>query len=543
MNVIKRIIKTVVFTLLGCVCFLIIQKIFTPDHSNTDANNVVQGFEKIENNTIDVLYLGASFVEQGVSSMSIYEGTGITGYSLATAGQRIEISYYLAKKAYESQDPKVIVFDVSQLFQETNANYKDSYNAAWRYVLDNLPIDKIKMDMIDCYSKQIFSDGAATVLFPIVKYHTRWNELTFSDFKKAPIDYFSAGMYMDCGVVPSYITSMAQVLEIENGMLERNEGTVYYWSNENGKTEEGEQKITLPLYDPQISENNFDYFKRLMDLCKQHNTQLILVKIPVILYPQINNTWTGVKSQQVSELAKEYGLPFYDFSLNYNLVDFSTDTRDGGHHLNLRGAEKISKVIGTILTNDFSLTGTSNEQYDTMLEMYKRIRTVVMLESETVLNDYIERLSENIQNRTILIVGSDEFTRNLSPDDYKHISSKLGLHHLDDAKYADAYIGVIHNGNVIYESTSNREISHSTSINGIKADITASGWYSSPKASILINSVNYTTNTRGLHFVVYDNATGSVIDSVVFNTFEESKSATHINPYGLLQNYRVKIAS
>jgi len=49
------------------------------------------------------------------------------------------------------------------------------------------------------------------------------------------------------------------------------------------------------------------------------------------------------------ELAEEIG------------IDYSTDTYDGGLHMNLSGAEKCARWIGKILQNDYSLEDRKGE--------------------------------------------------------------------------------------------------------------------------------------------------------------------------------------
>ena len=42
-------------------------------------------------------------------------------------------------------------------------------------------------------------------------------------------------------------------------------------------------------------------------------------------------------------------------------LDFSQDTYDGGLHLNLSGAEKITKYLGQVLSEEVGLTNRKNE--------------------------------------------------------------------------------------------------------------------------------------------------------------------------------------
>lgn len=223
-------------------------------------------------------------------------------------------------------------------------------------------------------------------------------------------------------------------------------------------------------------------------------------------------------------VAEQYELPFFDFLYDYeNLIDFSTDTRDSGRHPNIRGTEKVTSALEAVLVGEFQLTGTPNATYDTMLKLYQMVRTVAMLESETDFNAYIDCLSAHLTDWTVFIIGSDEYTRCLTETDHTQLQQRLGLQLADDAERTDAYIAAIENAEVVYEAVSNRRITHSLNVNDQKVNLIASGWYVGPQASVKIDGVESARNTRGLNFVVFDNESGLVIDSVAFNTFDEEK--------------------
>lgn len=53
-------------------------------------------------------------------------------------------------------------------------------------------------------------------------------------------------------------------------------------------------------------------------------------------------------------------------------IDYSVDTYDGGLHLNLTGAEKLSKFFGKILKEEYDLTDHRGDVlYEQKLKEYK----------------------------------------------------------------------------------------------------------------------------------------------------------------------------
>ena len=61
--------------------------------------------------------------------------------------------------------------------------------------------------------------------------------------------------------------------------------------------------------------------------------------------------------------AKENGLRYINFleNLEETGVDFSVDTYDAGLHMNLSGAEKITRYLGNVLSEEVGLEDRRND--------------------------------------------------------------------------------------------------------------------------------------------------------------------------------------
>ena len=75
---------------------------------------------------------------------------------------------------------------------------------------------------------------------------------------------------------------------------------------------------------------------------------MILVKAPT---NSADFYWFDEWEKQVCAYAENYGLSYYNFiPLAKEIgLDWSTDTYDGGIHLNVSGAEKLTDYIGKLL--------------------------------------------------------------------------------------------------------------------------------------------------------------------------------------------------
>lgn len=82
------------------------------------------------------------------------------------------------------------------------------------------------------------------------------------------------------------------------------------------------------------------------------------------------------------------------------------------------------------------------------------------------------------------------------------------------------YIFISDNGRIIHEQLSDSENSIETNIiiDNYKLYVKSSPLHCGNEAIIEINKKNYSTNWRGLNFVVFDKETGQLVDSVCFDT-------------------------
>lgn len=107
-------------------------------------------------------------------------------------------------------------------------------------------------------------------------------------------------------------------------------------------------------------------------LCEEKGVELILIKAPSV-YPY----WYDEYDQQIQDYADQYGLQFYNF-LDYAEemgIDYAVDTYDGGLHLNLTGATKLSGWFAQVLGEDHGIPDRRNDPeigkaYDEKLRLY-----------------------------------------------------------------------------------------------------------------------------------------------------------------------------
>lgn len=108
-----------------------------------------------------------------------------------------------------------------------------------------------------------------------------------------------------------------------------------------------------------------EYFYRIVELCKQNDITLIMVKTPT------TDEYIG-KYNALKLIANEQGLDFYDFNEKgvYEQLDFiyALDMNDDAH-CNISGAAKLTNFMGEYLAGE-KITNETNE-YDDQWESTK----------------------------------------------------------------------------------------------------------------------------------------------------------------------------
>lgn len=526
---VKRIGKIIAFFVIGIALFLLLQEILTPNWTNkseegVDAGTVLAGYRALEDDTVDVLFLGTSFMQRSVSPMKLYEDTKILSYNLGVSGQPIECSYYLLKQAFETQSPKVVFFEASRMYNELDSS--------WRYTIDTLPKGEALLELAAEYGKTTDNSmTAASAYLPIILYHNRWSELTEQDYllTKSTMNY-SMGQY-----IMSYNYAAAPSIEevewITKEVRKQEDSGIQYFVEDSEYREENLEGIG---YDAPLSENAKIYFEKMCALCQENGAELVLVKMPSYLYPTSysNQSWNREKAARLRNFAMAYGVELLDLVYE-DVVDVESDFYDYGAHLNINGAEKVSRYIGKYLLERYDFPCEENPMYEEALETYRKIREVCQLQGEKNFEQFMQELIANKDKWTIFIAASDEYVSGLTSSDFR-LFSRLGLQLLEKGEMRTAYVAILDGGKLVYETCSPEEINYSCELNGNKIKLKSAGWYDGSGSSIKINNKEYSPNNRGLNFVILDKETGVIIDCVSFDTFTEEKTAK--STYNLITN-------
>lgn len=330
MKKIKIILRVIIFIIIGISIFYILTNILVP---KTAYSSILREFYNEPENSLDVIFIGDSSIYKGISPLEIWKKYGITSYNYASPSQKMWDSYYCIEEVIKYQNPKIIVLNIDQMYnaKPMNEGYK-------RHLYDNMQLSETKIKAITDAVQQNEKEDTISYMLPLLRFHDRWSKLTDDDFK-----YALNQKYHDKNIFKGYyVVKKAKP----------------YKKKENKLASKIEPKAEA-------------YLKKIKKLCQENQIELLLIEAPT---PKI---WNLAKHEKAREWAQKNNIPFLDtnMALDEIGIDWEKDTEDGGAHLNIKGAKKLSEYIGNYLVNHYEFNEHKNDeiykQWNEELKIYE----------------------------------------------------------------------------------------------------------------------------------------------------------------------------
>lgn len=289
-----NLINMIAFVMVFVVIVGVLGVAFTPKKSDPGSgitNSNARGFYGEPKNSIDVLILGDSNAYSACSPMYIWNKYGIPTYVAAEGFQNVTGASNLLDEVLTCQKPKLVVFDVNMLWTGKTTLKKVENN------LKNM----------------------AYKYLPLAQYHNRWKSMDVKEmFEAKDYAYRSAsrGQYLSMEVKP--FTGQSKMV----------------------KTDAVEDI-------PEVSRVLLD---KLISKCNENGIKMMFVETPTA------KSWNYARHNAMVKYAKQKKIDFVDMNTleGKYAIDWSTDTRDGGRHLNCEGAEKVSAYLGKYISEHYS---------------------------------------------------------------------------------------------------------------------------------------------------------------------------------------------
>ncbi|MBQ7724981.1 MAG: hypothetical protein IJT63_05150 [Lachnospiraceae bacterium] len=286
---------TVIFILVVFMLFMGLSRILT---------NKTSEYRKAEffnaETDFDALFFGASRIREAVDPIYLWKNYGISSYNMASAGESIQMTYYVLAEALRKSTPKVVFIDSAKISDEP-----DSIDSGYGFVhesIDALPINKNKLEAID-YAGRFFDGGRLAFLSMMYAYHDRYEELDKDDFVMKP--NYDKGAYIMTTVLgadkPVHLTDEAEDLKGGDGVR---------------------------------------YYQRILDLCNSKGIKCVLVDIPVS--KKMYSEGRQRKLNALIKMTRENGGETIAFNELIDEIGLDYDHCFGDRgHMNFLGSEKI----------------------------------------------------------------------------------------------------------------------------------------------------------------------------------------------------------
>ena len=349
----------------------------------------LETFYALEDNSVDVLVLGTSHALEHFDTGELWDDHGIASYVLAGSAQPMWNTYYYLKEALKTQTPKLIILEGYSIF--TSDDFADDAT-----LIKNTYGLKPSADKLSALKESVPKDRLAGHILEYTQYHSRYTDLTKSDFLKwqgDPVYFdwkgFNAGMIVD-PMEPNDVSKVTQ------------KGKLY--------------------------EKSERYYRKVIELAKAHNIPIMVVITP----------YSGVTDEQqmafntAGEIAGEYGIPF----VNCNLftadigIDYNEDASDF-NHLNYKGARKFSAYIGSYIKSGYDIPDRRGDSKYDSWERSARVEEWTVRDYEISACENITELTDKISTDGYWIIAGFSGDCLASEEQFDFLRGKLGIEEED----------------------------------------------------------------------------------------------------------------
>ena len=529
---IKRAAGAIVFFMLLFVTLGWVQDVVTPDfdwpeHNRRSLKGIRSAFNEPAG-SIDAVFFGTSQTFCSISPMTMYDIAGVRAYNMASTNQRIPVAYHLLKAILHDQSPKLVVVDASGFFytekeMQSAAKYEEMVNSLpWSRVREKweLMTEIAKLQDREHDRKYILSS-----VIPLLRYHSNYR-VTEQDH----VEMYLKDLYQRKGYVATFdfVPVEKKNYKIVKAMLDANDD----YASDDDRKEKLRDAIAA----------NEPYLLKMRQLCREYGAELVFIKVPICTTTEHRGYWSFNKHEMTEALAQKMDVKFLDMCYEDIGLDWFKDSSDSGEHVNYRGAKKITARVLQWLQEEFGLSSERNEVWDRQWSYQNKVFAEEMeyldLELEYDLVKYLERVREgDYVLFTIVSNGLGKYWSDEVQQAFEETTgTKLDLREKKNA----AYVSVSSQGRIIEERNGKNYCSLRVDLeNGLNCKLSSKKTKSRSAGSIVIDGKRYDSPGQGVHFVVYDNKLGCVVDSIRFNTASKSLNAQQNTDYK--ENMRMKI--
>lgn len=340
----KRIIRITVFLIIFALLFAVCSSAFK---TNSDNTRIFKGMYAEQEDTIDVLFVGASCMKTNFVCPIAYRDYGFTSYTFGLDGMCFELMETMTAEVLERQSPKVVLVDLRTVTI-------DFTNQKARTVIDHMKWSDNKKSAIEKFRGE---DSDVSFYLTLDKYHSRWQDLG----SVLAYYYFLVDETIKCGALNEY--GLKEILFDSKHPLKG-----FYTSAVT--TEINMYKSFAEVSEEvRVSESTEKALNGMMDFAEEKGINLVFLISPMAYSENIvENEKSPQKINYAKKLVEERGFECIDYRseefLNEIELDYSKDFGDY-RHLNINGALKATDHLAGYLAEKYDLPDHRNDdEYD-----------------------------------------------------------------------------------------------------------------------------------------------------------------------------------
>ena len=254
-------------------------------------------------NSVQVLFVGSSIVFCDIVPAVIFQETGITSYLVAGPQQTMPIAYYCIREACKTQKPEAVFVELRSLF----------FPQYGEHTIANYAFMPRGLNRLEAILKTARKEDVPGLLFPVLDYHDRWNDITWSELSER--------------LRPATVSANAGYMKLE-------------YAEEQGE-------ITSSHPDTSYTRECVSYLKKISDFCSEQGISLY------VFYAPATNTVDQETKDKVIQLIRGLNISgYYDYTTEEALQEIGLDKKvdwADDIHLNGSGAEVFSAYLGKLL--------------------------------------------------------------------------------------------------------------------------------------------------------------------------------------------------
>lgn len=319
----KVALRIIISVIIFAAIFLCLQRLLMPKYQTESKEGAMikEYYQNAGDN--DVVFITDCEVYENFSPVQLWNSYGIPSVIRGSAQQMIWQSYYLLEETFRYESPSIVVFNVLTMTYDSTESVgdKSKMEAYNRMTLDGMRWSKSKVHSIKASmtDEEQEKGGIWCYIFPILRYHDRWNDLKEEDFR--------------CFFKQEPVTDNGYLMQVAVNPVK-------------------DEYPQIPLVSYQFGDICYEYLDKIRLLCEEHGCKLVLVKAP-----SLSPIWYEEYEKQILDYAKEHDLLYINCleHLDEIGIDWDQDTYDQGLHLNVYGAEKLTVYFGKILQEECHL--------------------------------------------------------------------------------------------------------------------------------------------------------------------------------------------